>query len=112
MALKPSDIQVTLEVKGGLSVSVTMTFRNTSGDKGYIYKMLAPVDGELSQNLFRIRGPAGPVSYKGPVMKLANAATKHRRETRQAQLRGILKVEFEVVGVGEGKAGIVDCELF
>jgi hypothetical protein len=76
MALKPSDIQVTLEVKGGLSVSVTMTFRNTSGDKGYIYKMLAPVDGELSQNLFRIRGPAGPVSYKGPVMKLAAPTPK------------------------------------
>ena len=55
---------------------VTVAFRNTSGDKGYIYKMLAPMDGELSQNLFRIQGPAGPVSYKGPVMKLADPTPK------------------------------------
>ena len=78
MSLKASEIQVTLvgPVSGDASGTVKVVFHNNGTERGYLYKMLVPATGALKQDLFTLTGPAGPVSYKGPVMKLAAPTPK------------------------------------
>lgn len=72
MALKPSEIQVSLQITAkDPALPVRVVFRNTSPEKAYLYKRLVPAAGRLKMNLFRISGPNGSLRYRGLSVKLA-----------------------------------------